>query len=295
MAGRAQAANAAAKEVVQPAFTMEKLWRMALWGTTAATALLVAILTTRSDAGSQRIAMGWTTQGAPRQFDAEAAARQLAQSVRGLSDDRDRLTARLAAVEHGLDDITGAIARQGEPAAPSAVQGANPTADLKTANAPAANAPMANAPVANPAAAATAAAPPPWPADLAEPGMASPSAAAAPLVLPFAGLPPSLSASASTPGAQAPPAYGADLGSAVSIQALRARWAGTRSAHPQLFAGLQAVVMLDESGRSKRGELRLVVGPLPSPGAAVELCATLASFRLSCQPTSFAGQHLALQ
>ena len=86
-----------------------------------------------------------------------------------------------------------------------------------------------------------------------------------------------------------------DLGSAVSIQTLKARWSRTRSAHPQLFEGLQAVATLKESPRSKRAELRLVVGPLPSPGAAVELCATLASFRVSCQPTNFDGQHLALQ
>jgi hypothetical protein len=92
-----------------------------------------------------------------------------------------------------------------------------------------------------------------------------------------------------------PAAYGADLGSAASVQALRARWAGIRTAHPELFAGMQAVVMLDETARPKHAELRLVVGPLQSPGAAVELCATLATFRLSCQPTSFAGQHLALQ
>ena len=80
-----------------------------------------------------------------------------------------------------------------------------------------------------------------------------------------------------------------------SIQTLKARWSGTRSAHPQLFVGLQAVATLKEIPRSKRAELRLVVGPLPSPEAAVELCATLASFRVSCQPTNFDGQHLALQ
>jgi hypothetical protein len=138
--------------------------------------------------------------------------------------------------------------------------------------------------------------------------MASPSAAAAPAAPPFAGLPPTLPAlfAAPTPpehtpsppanATGAPPAaYGADLGSAAAVQTLRARWAGIRTAHPELFAGMQAVVMLNETARPKHGELRLVVGPLPSQGAAVELCATLATFRLSCQPTSFAGQHLALQ
>lgn len=310
MAGQAQTANAAAKKVTQPAFTMQSLSRIALWGTTAATALLVTILTSRSDAGSQRIATTpGATDGAPRQFDAESAARQLTEAVRGLTEDRDRLITRLAAVEHSLGDITGAIAEQSEKAMPPAAQGTSQTDNFKTANALAANAPGADAPGADAPAANSAALPPPWPAgDLPEPGMASSTAAAALVVPPFAGLPSQLPAifdaptprqatSARTGAAEAPQsaAYAVDLGSAVSIQTLKARWSGTRSAHPQLFVGLQAVATLKEIPRSKQIELRLVVGPLPSPGAAAELYATLVSFRVSCQPTNFDGQHLALQ
>src|SRR5262249_30182947 len=159
-------------------FAIHGLWRMALWGTTAATALLVAILATRSDAGSQRFA----TAGGARQFDAEVAARQLAQAVRGLNEDRDRLTARVSALEHGLDDMTGAITRRGE----TTVQGADPTSDAKTADAPATNtagtnalapsAPGVTAPGPNTVVANAPAASSPWPAgDLPKPGMASPS------------------------------------------------------------------------------------------------------------------------
>lgn len=184
MAGQAQTANAAAKMVTQPAFTMQSLCRIALWGTTAATALLVAILTSRSDAGSQRIATTpGATRGAPRQFDAESAARQLTQAVRGLTEDRDRLITRLAALEHSLGDITGAIAGQSEKATPAAAQGTTQTGNLKTANAPAANAPEADAPGADAPAANSAAVPPPWPAgDLPEAGVASSTAAAPPVV-----------------------------------------------------------------------------------------------------------------
>ena len=137
--------------------------RIALWGTTAATALLVAILTSRSDAGSQRIATTpGATRGAPRQFDAESAARQLTQAVRGLTEDRDRLITRLAALEHSLGDITGAIAGQSEKATPAAAQGTTQTGNLKTANAPAANAPEAGAPGADAPAANSAALTPPY-------------------------------------------------------------------------------------------------------------------------------------
>ena len=44
------------------------------------------------------------------------------------------------------------------------------------------------------------------------------------------------------PALPLPMEYGVDIGSAVSIQALRARWAGIRSAHPQLFEGLAPTI-----------------------------------------------------
>jgi hypothetical protein len=72
MAGGAQAASAAAKTAAPPAVTVQNLLHMALWGTAAATALLVAILATRSDAGSQRIAAARATQGPPHGLDPEA-------------------------------------------------------------------------------------------------------------------------------------------------------------------------------------------------------------------------------
>ena len=67
------------------------------------------------------------------------------------------------------------------------------------------------------------------------------------------------------PHAAAPAAvahYGVDIGSAVSIQVLRAHWLGIRSAHAQLFEGLTPVVKLHEVPHTGRVELRLVVGPL---------------------------------
>ena len=96
------------------------------------------------------------------------------------------------------------------------------------------------------------------------------------------------------PALPLPMEYGVDIGSAVSIQALRARWAGIRSAHPQLFDGLAPTVSLSETPQSNRPELRLVLGPIASADAAAKLCTTLERFRLTCQPTIFAGRHLAL-
>jgi hypothetical protein len=233
-------------------FTMHGLWRLVVWGSTAATALLIAVLSSRGVVGSQRAAVAMSTLGAgtvaivqpaptppqtvARPFDAQAETKKLADAVRDLTADNDELKSRLAAVEHGVDDVTGSIARQ-----------------------------------------AKATAPPPWPED-GPPVPATPAAIAAVVA----------------PALPLPMEYGVDIGSAVSIQALRARWAGIRSAHPQLFDGLAPTISLSELPPSNRPELRLVVGPLPSADAAAKLCTTLGRFRLTCQPTIFAGRHLAL-
>ena len=233
--------------------TMHGLWRLVVWGSTAATALLIAVLSSRGVVGSQRAAVAASTlnsgtvaivqpvqmppQAAARAFDAQAAeTKKLADAVRDLTADNDELKSRLAVVEHSVDDVTGSIERQAK---------------------------------------ATAA--PPWP-DSGPPVPATPAAIAAVVA----------------PALPLPMEYGVDIGSAVSIQALRARWAGIRSAHPQLFNGLAPTISLSEMPPSHRPELRLVVGPLVSADAAVKLCTTLERYRLTCQPTIFAGRHLAL-
>jgi hypothetical protein len=97
------------------------------------------------------------------------------------------------------------------------------------------------------------------------------------------------------PALPLPMEYGVDIGSAVSIQALRARWAGIHSAHRDLLRGLSPTVTLRETERTNNPELRLVIGPLQSVDAATHLCASLSAYRLYCEPTIFGGQHLALE
>jgi len=232
--------------------TMHGLWRLVVWGSTATTALLIAVLSSRGVVGSQRAAVAASTLGSGtvaivqpaqtpppalvRAIDTQAVETQrLAEAVRDLTADNDELKSRLAVVEHSVDDVTGSIARQAQSPAP-----------------------------------------PPWPDG--PPVPATPAAIAAVIA----------------PALPLPMEYGVDIGSAVSIQALRARWAGIRSAHPQLFDGLAPTISLSELPPSNRPELRLVVGPLVSADAAARLCTTLERYRLTCQPTIFAGRHLAL-
>ncbi len=236
--------------------TMHGLWRLVVWGSTAATALLIAVLSSRGVVGAQRAAVAASTLGSGtvamvqpaqpaqtpppavvRAIDTQAAeTKRLAEAVRDLTADSDELKSRLAVVEHSVDDVTGSIARQAQSPAP-----------------------------------------PPWPEN-GPPVPATPAAIAAVIA----------------PALPLPMEYGVDIGSAVSIQALRARWAGIHSAHPQLFDGLAPTISLSELPPSNRPELRLVVGPLVSADAAARLCTTLERYRLTCQPTIFAGRHLAL-
>jgi len=268
----------------QTAFTIQRLWRQAVWGCVAAAALLLAVLAAFTDIGSQRAALVFaasntaqpphpqtsqavaqaTTQAPSRSLDAEYVVRQLAQTVRGLADDRDRMMKRLAAVERNVDDMTGSISQQIEAAKAASTPPVVPWLN-------AASMVPISAPETSP------------PAGWESPPRPSPTAPAAAQPQP----------DAASPSGYA--AYGAEIGTASSLKALHARWAGIRSTHLQILDGLSAVVALRENPRSHKTELRLVVGPLASAAVAAQLCASLIAVQLSCLPTMFDGHNLALE
>ena len=126
----------------------------------------------------------------------------------------------------------------------------------------------------------------------ASPRQTSPALPAA--AQPPAATPALVASGADTPTAAAP-AYGAEIGSASSIKALRTRWASIHSAHAQVLEGLRPVVSLRDNPQSNHIELRLVVGPLASADAAGRLCALLATFHVACQPTMFDDRQVALE
>jgi hypothetical protein len=276
MVGQPQALRAPLRRFVpQQADPASGLWRLLLWGGTATCALLIVVLAGRSEIGSQRAsaALGslsgaslLRSDGPPvHKFDAEAETRRLSEAVRGLAVEGNQLKLRLDALEHNMDDVTGSISKQIDAVKAATAERAWPSTDPPTP------------------------ATPETIASVVEPQVPPPSGIATPV--PTNPLMPS-----ATKPAEAPPTeYGVDIGSAVSIQALRARWAGIRSAHPEIFDKLQAVATLKELARSTRAELRLVVGPLADADAATQLCASLSAYRVYCRPTTFDRQHLALQ
>ena len=104
-------------------FAMQDLWRIAVWGLAAtATRTLVAYAGT-TEPGRNRLHMAVAEiheilipSGAKplRPLDAREG-RRLAETVRVLAADRERLLDRVATLEQGLDSITGSIARVEKP------------------------------------------------------------------------------------------------------------------------------------------------------------------------------------
>lgn len=115
-------------------FDMYALWRLGFWGSSAAVALAAAAIVLQSDIGAQRLQVAIASardlaspappaaaELTPRNLDAESETRQLAEAVRVLTSDRDRLLTRVAGLERNLDDITGSIKAAPAPASAPAL------------------------------------------------------------------------------------------------------------------------------------------------------------------------------
>ena len=103
----------------QRTFRMREFLRMFVWGLVAAVSLTLAIFAGSTEAGSDRAwhaALQIREVVVPsgikpaRPLDA-VEGRKLAETVRVLTADRERLLARIAALENNVDDMTGSIKR----------------------------------------------------------------------------------------------------------------------------------------------------------------------------------------
>ena len=206
------------KTGAQTAFTMQQLWRQVLWGCIAAAALLLAILAGFTDSRCAKGGDGFvvferrsicvsahhpgasTGPSAARSPDSDLIVRQLTQTVRGLTEDRDRIVKRLAAMERNLDDITGSISQQIEAAKAPSAPPVEPGLPLRT--------------------------PRSWPRQKQRmPPAGKRRRNLAPLNRPPHNRRPTVAARHEWRRTAA------EIGSASSIKALHARWAGIRSGH----------------------------------------------------------------
>jgi hypothetical protein len=195
-------------------------------------------------------------QLAARAAEAENERRRLAESVRTLSTDRDRLLARMASLEHALQDVTGSITQ----AAPAVA------APPATSNEPASSPSAGVAP-------ATVTPPPPAPIQT--------SRVASQQVPEDAQDEPK-------------PELGVDIGGAATFDGLRALWKSVSGAHGNLLEDMHPLVIVRENNRTRGADLRLIAGPVADTETAAKICAALVAARRSCQPRQFEGQKLSL-
>jgi hypothetical protein len=89
--------------------------------------------------------------------------------------------------------------------------------------------------------------------------------------------------------------FGVDLGTANSVNGLRALWRGllkSRSNAP--LVTLRPIIVIRESTTGLGMQLRLVAGPLHDAGAAAKICAVMAENNRPCETTIFDGQRLSV-
>jgi hypothetical protein len=285
--------------IVRKPLRSRPFWRLFGWGSAACIALAGAAITSQTEAGTKRLqlALAYAREPAlavaeiPRAAEPNGETRHLAAQVRDLAADRERLTARIAVLEHSLEDMTDSVKKQnGQLAAVRAAKSPPPAPSAPAtipALAPLAMPALGEAPAAWSASVAapkeTEPAKPPEPAKAAaESDPTSPiQVAAAPADEP-----------AAEPSTPAKEEFGIDLGGARSIEVLRIHWATLKANYGPLLAGLHPLV--SEYPRHPSGIIfRLVVGPLPDANDATQLCARFPTLRTGCHPAKFSGAQLA--
>jgi hypothetical protein len=263
----------------RPKFGLGDLFRLAIWGVSAAMAVFIALYAATIETGRDRMFMAFaeihevlmpTGVKTIRPLDAREG-RRLAETVRSLAADRDRLLARVATLEQSLDGVTGSIAR---------VEKAARAAPATPVTSPVPAAPVAAGPAPS----------------------AHPTASAAPTEVTPARSAPDEDVTSSIPSPQPAPTpgpakteYGLDLGSAITVEALRTAWTAALRRHGPLLEGLRPVVLMRERPRPNGMELRLIAGPVPSAAAAARLCVSMTAAGGICAPSVFEGQRLAVR
>jgi hypothetical protein len=88
---------------------------------------------------------------------------------------------------------------------------------------------------------------------------------------------------------------GIDLGSANSVEGLRAIWNSTRKTHAAAVQDLQPIITIQEPKNGLGLQLRLVAGPLPDAASVEKRCAALIEVARPCASASYDGQRLAVR
>jgi hypothetical protein len=285
------------------------LWRLGLWGFAAVGALTLGILSGQLPINAQHTQLAASElTGRAKQVETtveanQLEARRLAAAIETLNSDRDRLFARLSSLEQGIDVITGSIKKADEKPAPvpwpevtiaPIIDSAPPIVLAPTltptlAPAPPVAAPVAVTPPSEPErvtmAVAARSEPPPAEALAAVPSVIQ----AMPIPDPQ---PVEANATPAEESAVALADFGIDLGSANSINGLRALWRGLVKSHKAQLGGLRPLIAVHERRNGLGLQLRLIAGPIKDAADAARVCAVLSDANRDCKTTAFDGQRL---
>ena len=308
-------------------FDRRALWRLGSWGAASILAVASAMMVVHYSSGRERERTVEVSRQSQQlqaiEHEAKTENRRLSAAIDTLNSDRDRLFARVTVVEQNLDSVTGALAK------PSSAAGWPRSGAAPVIGAPAIVASATPIPAATPALpevklpVSAAAHLPALPTEKITPAPepAKPetkAAAATPAASsPHAPLPheegqfgPLTVASLTPPKAETvrlddttaapektvkPAEFGIDLGSANSVEGLRAVWRSALKKVPQFVGSLEPLIVVREGQNGLGMRLHHVAGPLNDAAAAAKLCASLMSSRHRCETALYDGQRLALE
>jgi TolA-binding protein len=279
-------------------FDLRALWRVTFWGCSAALAVVVVAGTAFSDFGAERVkeaiasvieqakpVVAQVEQADVQRAEIEKQAQQLAEQLRQqgqqterlretlkqFAAERDQLKNRIALLEQGFEDITGAIKRQTEKAAQqqTAQQPAAPTTPPPTVSAPQT---------------VTVAVAAPPKVSSSEPAQVPTPPARTAALPPLPGV---------TQPTDAKREFGVDLGGAATLEQVRTAWSTIKAnLGPELVGMRPAYTQRTKS--SGAVEYRLVlVGSVTDNTEAIAFCSKLATMKLTCRAGHFRVSQLA--
>lgn len=302
-------------------FDRRTLWRLGSWAAVSVGAVAVAFTATHWSVDLRRdqtALAGLLKQSQQVQWIAKESqneTRRLAAAVDTLNGDRDRLYSRVTVLEQDLDSVTGAVSRQATSPSPIAwpevsmppvptipdpvhmahsaashakAAVAKPAPTHAPAIAPVATTAAANLPsIANKPAEAKTDVTGSISSPQAEPHLTKIASLSAPMD--------SEAISASAEKVVARTEFGIDIGSANSVEGLRALWRGVTKSHAALLASLEPIIVVRERYDGLGMRLHLVAGPLADAAAAAKICAGLIEGKRACETTVFDGQRLDME
>jgi TolA-binding protein len=281
-------------------FDLHSLWRVLLWGSSAAMALAVVAGTAFSDIGSDRLKQTIASILEPAKLTApvdtkaqqiaalEQQTRDLMQTVRDLTTERDQVKTRLATLEQSLEDITGAVKKQ---SAQLATQ--QRSTDSPKPAAPAVSAPPIVAATTSPQ--STSQTTPAPQATASTSKESHPTSGPPPAIARVASAAPTATAKPEGVTEPAPVTrkeMGIDIGGAATLEALRAHWAGIKANAGPDLVGLQPAFTIRHKANASP-DYRLILGPFPNGTTALRVCAKLALSHIPCRAGTYTVQQLA--